>query len=101
MKLLKVFQKIIGEKVKKSTKIFIIALLFILSTGCTKSLKDGKEVVTNDKTGQTLTANILCKPSDKELLSKYNEHNENLTVKLEDLPTCKSFTPNKIKYISC
>lgn len=85
---------------KKSTKIFIIALLFILSTGCTKSLKDGKEVVTNDKTGQTLTANILCKPSDKELLSKYNEHNENLTVKLEDLPTCKSFTPNKIKYKS-
>ena len=85
---------------KKSTKIFIIALLFILSTGCTKSLKDGKEVVTNDKTGQTLTANILCKPSDKELLSKYTEHNENLTVKLEDLPTCKSFTPNKIKYKS-
>lgn len=85
---------------KKSTKIFIIALLFILSTGCTKSLKDGKEVVTNDKTGQTLTANILCKPSDEELLSKYKEHNDKLTVQLDDLPTCKSFTPNKIKYKS-
>mgnify|MGYP006974646170 CR=1 FL=1 len=43
--LLKVFEKIIGEKVKKKTKIFVVVLLFILATGCTKQLKDGKEVV--------------------------------------------------------
>ena len=46
---------------KKKTKIFIIALLLILLTGCTQTLKDGKEAVTNEKTGQTLTSNILCK----------------------------------------
>ena len=52
---------------KRKTKIFIIALLLLLSTGCTKQLKDGKEVVVNEETGQTLTSNILCKPSDENL----------------------------------
>ena len=94
---------------KKRTKILLVILLFILCTGCTKSLKDGKEVVTNPATGQTLTANILCKPNDDVIVDKknnltlngiYEKHNKKLTVKLNDLPTCKSFTPNKIKYKS-
>lgn len=94
---------------KKRTKILLVVLLFILCTGCTKSLKDGKEVVTNPATGQTLTANILCKPNDKVIIDKknkstlydlYEKHNKKLTVDLDDLPTCKSFTPNKIKYTS-
>lgn len=94
---------------KKRTKILLVVLLFILCTGCTKSLKDGKEVVTNPATGQTLTANILCKPNDEKIIDKkkdltlyglYEKHNKNLTVKLDDLPACKSFTPNKIEYKS-
>ena len=55
---------------KKRTKILLVVLLFILCTGCTKSLKDGKEVVTNPATGQTLTANILCKPNNEKIIDK-------------------------------
>ena len=85
---------------KKKTKILIIAAILLLSTGCTKTLKDGKNAVTYEETGQTLTANILCKPSDEDLLNKYEEYDDKLTVNLEDLPSCKSFTPNKIEYKS-
>ena len=83
---------------KKKTKLLVIALLFLLCTGCTETLKDGKTAVTNEATGQTLTANILCKPEDEELLATYEKYNNDLEVKLEDLPTCKTFTPSKIEY---
>lgn len=83
---------------KKKSKILVIALLFLLCTGCTDTLKDGKNVVTNEETGQTLTANILCKPEDENLLETYEKYNDKLEVKLEDLPTCKNFSPSKIKY---
>ena len=85
---------------KKKHKIFIIAILLLLVVGCTKTVKDGKKAVTFEETGQTLTANILCKPTDEDLYAKYEEYNDSLKVKLEDLPTCKNFTPKKIKYVS-
>lgn len=85
---------------KRKTKIFIIALLLLLSTGCTKQLKDGKEVVVNEETGQTLTSNILCKPSDENLYETYSKYDDKLQVSLDDLPACKSFTPNKLEYKS-
>ena len=67
---------------KKKAKILIILVLFILATGCTKQLKDGKEVVQNPATGQTLTANILCKPDDKEIIDKWypNKDYHNLII---------------------
>ena len=74
--------------------------MFVLCTGCTETLKDGKEVVTNKETGQALTANILCKPNDEQLLNTYEKYDKKLEVKLDDLPKCESFTPNKIKYKS-
>ena len=85
---------------KKKLKIVVIALLFLLCTGCTETLKDGKEVVTNKETGQTLTSNILCKPEDKALLETYEKYDKKLQVSLKELPTCKKFTPNKLKYES-
>ena len=85
---------------KKKIKIVVIALLFLLCTGCTETLKDGKEVVTNKETGQTLTSNILCKPEDKALLETYEKYDKKLQVSLKELPTCKKFTPNKLKYES-
>lgn len=85
---------------KKKIKIVVIALLFLLLTGCTETIKEGKEVVTNKETGQTLTANILCKPEEQKLLETYEKYNDKLQVKLEDLPTCRSFTPNKLQYES-
>ena len=83
---------------KKLKKIVLIALILVLLTGCTKTLKDGKEIVKNDATGQTLTANIICKPKDQDLYNKYQEYDEKLAVSLEDLPSCKSFSPGKLKY---
>lgn len=85
---------------KKKTKILIIAFLLLLVTGCTQTLKDGKEVVTNKSTGQTLTSNILCKPSDEELYKTYENYDDKLQVKLDDLPECRSFSPRKLEYKS-
>jgi len=83
---------------KKIKIVIAVIFMLVLCTGCTKQLKDGKKPITNDETGQTLTANILCQPKDDSLYKQYEEHNDDLTVKLEDLPTCESFTPNKLKY---
>ncbi len=85
---------------KKKIKIFIVLLLFIICTGCTQTLKDGKEAVTNKETGQTLTSNILCKPTDEDLIETYKEYDDKLQVSMDDLPECSSFTPNKLKYKS-
>ncbi len=82
----------------KKIKVLIAAGLLVLCTGCTKTLKDGKEVVTNPETGQTLTSNILCQPNDEQLLEKYQEYDDKLTVSLNDLPACKEFSPGKIEY---
>jgi len=86
--------------VKKKIKIVVIALLFLLCTGCSETLKDGKQAVINKETGQTLTSNILCRPEEKNLLETYEKYDDKLLVKLEDLPTCKTFTPNKLEYQS-
>ena len=85
---------------KKKMKIVVIALLFLLCTGCSETLKDGKQAVINKETGQTLTSNILCRPEEKNLLETYEKYDDKLQVKLEELPTCKTFTPNKLEYQS-
>ena len=48
-------------------------------TGCTKQLKgpDGK-VVINSETGQQLPSNVLCAPTDEDILKLYKENKENL-----------------------
>ncbi len=85
---------------KKKTKIFIIGLLLILCTGCTQTLKDGKKVITNEETGQTLTSNILCQPTEEQLYNTYSEYDDKLQVKLDDLPQCSTFKPSKLEYKS-
>ena len=75
---------------KNNKKILIITACVLLLTGCTKNLKDkdGK-VITNENTGQSITENIICKPTDKEVLSIYEENK----VDISKLPDCKDFTP--------
>ena len=89
---------------KKLKKIIVVFLLVFLLTGCTKQLtvketdketgKTKKVAVVYKKgknaTGQTLTKNIICKPSDKELVKLYEDSN----VKLDKLPDCSKFTPS-------
>ena len=87
---------------KKLKKIIIVFLLVFLLTGCTKQLvvektndegKKTKVVVKYDEgknaTGQSLTKNILCKPTDEELANIYNENG----VNTDKMVSCKEFTP--------
>lgn len=75
-------------KKKNKIKILIILLLLILSTGCTKTLTDSnKKAVKNEKTGQTLTSNILCKPTNKTTKQIYEKYK----VDLSKIPECKDF----------
>lgn len=82
---------------KKNIKIKLLILLVIITImgGCTKYLKnaEGKAVV-NPKTGQNLTKNIICKPTNKESIELYNKNK----VNLDNLPKCSQFNPIKTKY---
>ena len=71
---------------KKKLKISVLGLAILLGmTGCTTYLKDseGKSVV-NETTGQSLSDNILCKPTDEETVKLYEEAGYDLSV----LPSC-------------
>lgn len=82
-------------KKNKKLKIIIVLLLAIITTGCTTTLVDeDKKPVTNEATGQNLTENIICQPTDKENRKLYKENG----VKIEKLPTCDEFTPTSGKY---
>jgi len=69
-------------------KIIIILFLLILTTGCTKTLTDSdNKAVKNDKTGQTLTKNIICKPTNKHTIELYEKYK----VDIDSLPDCKNY----------
>lgn len=72
------------KKQTKAFKIFIVLLLLISLTGCTKVLKNGKQAVTNPKTGQSVTENILCRPTNPDLIKIYEDNK----VDIEKLPSC-------------
>ena len=82
-------------KKNKKFKIVIVLLLLLLTTGCTKTLTDSdKKAVKNEKTGQTLTENILCRPKNKETIKLYEKNK----VKIDKLPECKDFSITSGKY---
>ena len=56
-------------------KILLIFMCVLLLTGCTKSMQDDDgKIVRNEKTGQTITENIICKPTDKDIVNIYEEN---------------------------
>jgi len=76
---------------KRNTKVVLILIMMIfLLTGCTTQLKneEGKPVP-YEKTGQTLTGNILCQPSDPEVIELYVDNGVDLIN--NPLPACKNF----------
>ena len=80
---------------KRKIQILIILLLLFITTGCTKTLTDSKNrAVKNEKTGQTLTENILCKPTNKQTTEIYKKNK----VKIDKLPECKDFKITSGKY---
>ena len=74
----------------KKNKILILLLCIFMLTGCTKTLKDDENnIVKNKNTGQSITENIICKPTSKAVLKIYDKYE----VKLDKLPDCDEFTP--------
>ena len=74
----------------KKRKIAVLLLCLFLLTGCTKMLKDkDNKVVKNEITGQTITENVICRPTDESTLKIYEEYE----VDIEKLPACDNFTP--------
>lgn len=73
------------NKKNKLVKVLIILVLLITLTGCTHVLKDkdGKPVK-NPETGQTITENIICKPTDKKTIKIYEKNK----VDIKKLPNC-------------
>ena len=70
---------------KKIGRVFLLLVLMLSLTGCTKTLTDvDKKGVKNPVTGQTLTENILCKPTDKDTIKVYKENK----VDIDKLPAC-------------
>lgn len=75
---------------KKSNKlkILIIIALVFLTTGCATTLTDkDNKPVKNEVTGQNLTENILCRPTDKDTIKAYEKNG----VKIEKLTSCEDF----------
>lgn len=84
------------KKTNKISKVFIILLLMFLLTGCTHPLKTSKnKAVTNPETGQSLTANILCKPTNEETLKIYDKYKKQLkeeeNIEISKLPDCDNY----------
>ena len=79
---------------KNKGKLIVLLLIVLLFTGCTKALKntDGK-VVTNPTTGQSLTENILCQPTDASTKKLYEDNK----VDVNSLPTCKNYGLSELK----
>lgn len=74
----------------KTNKLIILMVCLLVLTGCTKTLKDDKnKVVTNSETGQSITENIICKPTSEDVIKIYEENE----VNIDNLPTCQNFTP--------
>ena len=81
---------------KNKIKVIIVLMLLLLTmTGCTKVLTDSNnKAVKNEATGQTLTKNIICKPTNKNTIKIYEKNK----VNIEKLPECKDFKITSGKY---
>ena len=75
---------------KKTKKILVLLLCIFLLTGCTKFLKNGdNKPIKNEETGQMITENIICRPTNKTTIEIYKENG----IDVESLPKCSKFTP--------
>lgn len=75
---------------KKGMKIFLIILSVFMLAGCTKQLVgDNKKVVKYEETGKALTENIICRPTNKDVIALYEKNG----VEIKSLPSCNAFKP--------
>ncbi len=90
-------------KHKKQILSVLLVAIILCTSGCGNSnyIKSGdNKVVINEETGQSLQKDILCKPGEENLYKTYEQYNDQLNVRLEDLPTCKDFKLNSVPYHS-
>ena len=80
---------------KKIGLLMVIGLLTFSLSGCTTYVKDkdGKPVK-EATTGQTLASNILCKPTNEDVIKTYEKNK----VNIDKLPSCEKFTPASGEY---
>jgi len=84
-----------NKRKSNALKILTIVSILLLTTGCTKTLTDSKnQPIKNEETGQTLTENIICKPTNEKTANIYKENK----VKIEKLPDCDDFKITSGKY---
>ncbi len=78
------------KRLTKKAKVMLLLLLVVVTTsGCTQYLENDKnEPVKNEVTGQNVAENIICKPTDKEMIKIYEENG----MDLKDVPECDEFT---------
>ena len=72
---------------KKNRLIILLVLLVILTTGCTKQLKNADgSIARAEKTNQVLVENVLCRPEElkEEYVKALEKKKEDLTKKYED-----------------
>lgn len=75
---------------KKTIKILLLILSLAMLTGCTKTLTgEDKKPVKYEETGKALTENVLCRPTDENVVNTYKENN----VDIDKLPKCETFKP--------
>lgn len=75
---------------KKTIKILLLILSLTMLTGCTKTLTgEDKKPVKYEETGKALTENVLCRPTDENVVNIYKENN----VDIDKLPKCETFKP--------
>ena len=75
---------------KKTIKILLLILSLAMLTGCTKTLTgEDKKPVKYEETGKALTENVLCRPTDENVVNIYKENN----VDIDKLPKCETFIP--------
>ncbi len=80
---------------KKLIKIFLLGIILFSLTGCTKTLTtEDNKAVKNPVTGQTLTQNVLCKPTDKSTIEVYEKNK----VNIKKLPECQNLKINSGGY---
>lgn len=75
---------------KKTIKILLLILSLAMLTGCTKTLTgEDKKPVKYEETGKALTENVLCRPTDENVVNIYKKNN----VDIDKLPKCETFKP--------
>ena len=77
-----------NKKSNRLNKLLVVLFLVFILTGCTTPLKDSKKkTINNPNTGQTITDNVLCKPTDEAILKIYEKNKKDISK----LPDCKDF----------